>query len=114
MSVFPPEIEMDSPAVVMHRLSQIERDLASRQNEYEQAAGDWYAAQRDMKLAHARALLGSPRASVTEKKAEADIAAATTPGAEHEALYEALKAVIRVLETRAMICTSILKAQGRS
>jgi hypothetical protein len=114
MSVFPPEIEMDSPAVVMHRLSGIERDLAERQNSYERSAGDWYAAQRGMKLAHARALLGSNRASVTEKKADADIAAATTQGAEHEAEYEALKAVIRVLETRAMICTSILKAQGRS
>ena len=104
---------MDSPAVVMRRLTEIERDLAERQNSYEQAAGAWYTAQRDIKKASAIALLGSAKASVTEKKAEADLAGLACDGAEHEALYESLKAVIRVLEKRATVCMSILKAQGR-
>lgn len=111
---FPPEIEMDSPAVIMHRLNEIERDLAERQNPYERAAGRWYAAQRDIKKTHAIALLSSAKASVTEKKAEADIAASVCDGAESEAEYEASKAALRVLETRAMVLTSILKAQGRA
>jgi hypothetical protein len=114
MSIFPPEIEMDSPAVVMHRLSSIERDLAERQNSYERAAGNWYAAQREIKKAHAIALLSSQKPSVTAQKAEADLASLACDGVEYEAEYESLKAVIRVLETRAMICTSILKAHGRS
>ena len=105
---------MDTPAVVMHRLTQIERDLANRQNDFENAARDWHEAQREIRRQHATALLSSSKASVTEKKAEADIAASLCPGAEHEALYEALKAVIRVLETRATICMSVLKSQGRA
>lgn len=108
-----PTVDLDSPAVVQHRLSEIERDLAERQNSYERAAGDWYAAQREIRRVHATALLASSKASVTEKKAEADIAASLCDGSEHEALYEASKAVIRVLETRANICMSILKSQGR-
>ena len=105
---------LDSPAVVMARLSEIERDLAERQNQYEAAAGDWYAAQREIRKAHATALLSSTKASVTEKKAEADIAAALCDGSEHEAVYESLKAVIRVLEMRSMIAMAILKSHGRS
>jgi hypothetical protein len=107
-------VQLDSPAVVMSRLSEIERDLANRQNGYEEAARDWYDAQRDIRKEHATALLSSTKTSVTEKKADADIAASLCDGAEHEALYEAHKAVIRVLETSANICMSILKAQGRS
>jgi len=114
VSVFPPEIEMDTPAVVMHRLTQIEHDLAERQNSYERAAGNWYAAQREIKKAHAIALLSSTKPSVTAQKAEADIAALASAGVEYEAEYESLKAVIRVLETRSMICMAILKSQGRA
>jgi hypothetical protein len=107
-------VPLDSPAIVMQRLSEIERDLAERQNSYERAAGAWYAAQREIRRVHATALLGSPKTSVTEKKADADIAAAVCDGSEHEAVYESLKAVLRVLETRAMIAMAILKAQGRA
>lgn len=114
MSVFPPEIEMDTPAIVMTKLSAIENDLAERQNGYERAAGNWYTAQREIKRAHAIALLSSSKASVTAQKAEADLAAMACDGIEYEAEYEAFKAVIRVLETRATVLQSILKAQGRS
>jgi hypothetical protein len=105
---------LGDPQAVITRLAEIENDLAIRQNLYEDVAGKWFVAQRDIKRAHATALLGSDEGTVTEKKAEADIAAATAPGSELEGEYEALKAVIRVLETRATIGMSILKAQGRA
>lgn len=98
----------------MDRLAEIENDLAIRQNLYEAAAGDWFKAQREIKRLWAVALLESEAVSVTEKKAEADIAAATAPGAERESEYVALKAVIGVLETRATIGMSVLKAMGRA
>ena len=106
--------ELDSPHLVMSTLQAIEHDLAQRQNVFESAARDWFNAQRAVKLAYARALLQSTRASITEKKADADIAALTTTGVEHEAVYEALKAAIRVLEQRSMICMAVLKSQGRA
>ncbi len=110
---FSPE-ELDSPALVMSRLTQIENALAERQNSYERAAGNWYTAQREIRRQHAIALLGSSQASVTAKKAEADLAALACDGVEFEAEYESLKAVIRVLEMRSMICMAILKSQGRA
>lgn len=107
-------IELDSPHLVLGRLQEIERALAERQNGYESAARQWHQAQRQIRLAHARALLGSTKSSVTEKRAEAEIAGATTEGAELEAEYEATKAVIKMLDSRAMILMSVLKSQGRA
>lgn len=111
---FPVSAELDSPAEVLRLLSSIENDLANRQNAFEAAAGAWYTAQREMKRQAAHALLGSKASSVTEKRAQADLAAYDVEGSAQEAEYESLKAVIRVLETRATVCMSILKAQGRS
>jgi hypothetical protein len=99
---------------VMERLAQIDEDLAKRQNLYEEAAGAWFTAQREIKKQGAIALLSSEHASVTEKKAEADIAALACEGAERESEYVALKAAISVLETRATIGMSLLKAMGRA
>lgn len=106
-------LQLDNPQMVMDRLAQIEYDLALRQNGYEAAARDWYAAKRDIERARAEALLSAEDKSVTEKKARAELAALSQPGVEHEAEYEAYKAVLRVLEARSIICTSLLKAQGR-
>jgi hypothetical protein len=102
------------PQAVMKRLAEIENDLAIRQNLYEDVAGKWFLAQRDIKKAWATALLGSDAATVAEKRAEADLAAATCPGSELEGEFVALKAAVGVLETRATIGMSVLKAQGRS
>jgi len=105
---------LDNPVAVMARLAEIEDDLAIRQNLYEQAAGDWFTAQREIKRQWATALLASKAGTVAEKKAAADLAVATCPGAERESEYVALKAVLGVLETRATIGMSILKAMGRA
>lgn len=107
-------MSLDNPAAVMARLAEIEDSLARRQNAYEEAARSWYGAQREIGRRKAQKLLASDKGSVTEKKAEGDVAAYDVEGAAAEAEYEALKAAVKVLETRATIGMSILKAQGRA
>lgn len=104
---------LSTPQEVMDCLTAIEIDLAVRQNAYERAARGYYTAKRDIEKARATALLSSDEKSITEKKACAELAAYDVEGAAHEAEYEGLKAAIRVLETRTMIATSLLKAMGR-
>lgn len=108
------DLGMDHPAGIMHRLVGIENDLAVRQNALEAAARGWYTAKREVERTKAVALLSSDEKSVTEKKAHAEIASHSVEGAECEAEYEALKAVVRVLETRATVCQSLLKAHGHA
>lgn len=106
-------VSLDNPAAVMARLADIENDLAERQNAYERAARTWYTAQREINRQRALALLTADEKSITEKKARAELAAYDVEGAAAEAEYEALKARVRMLETRATIGMSILKAQAR-
>jgi len=106
--------DFSNPAAVISRLEQIDVELGERQNLYEDAARRWFKAQREITRVKAKALLTSPKASVTEKKAEGDLAAYDVEGADAEAEYEALKAAVRLRELRAMIGTSILKAHGRA
>lgn len=102
----------------MERLAEIENDLATRQNDYEQAASDRARAVRnwDKRIAiHQRTATG---ANAEVRKAVAlcvaieqdDLYAELTDA---EARYDALKVVTRTLETRASIGQSILRAQGR-
>ncbi len=105
--------DLSAPYLVQERLEGIERDLAERQNAYENAARQWYGAQREINRQKAYSLLNSDRKSVTEKKAEGELAAYDVEGASAEAEYEALRAAVKVLETRATIGMSILKSQGR-
>jgi hypothetical protein len=104
---------LDAPHVVIRRLAEIERDLADRQGLYEETTRQWFEAQREIKKAHAEQMLRSSATSVTEKRADADLKALLAPGAEQEALYEALRAVIRVLEQRSIILMSLLRAQSQ-
>ncbi len=106
--------DLGHPIAVQQTLEGIEQDLADRQNRYETAASQWFGAQREMTRLKAHALLSSQKESVTEKKAEGDLAAYDVENAAAEAEYEALRAVVKVLETRATICQSLLKSQGRS
>ena len=61
----------------------------------------------------ATAFLASGAATVAERKAEADLECSVY-GKDDEARYEALKAVTRVLETRASIGMSLLRSYGRA
>ena len=93
------------------RLEEIERDLAIRQNALEGAALGWFRAKRDKEHRRALAFLQA-EGTVAERSAKADAATAIL-GMTQEAEFEALKAVVRVLETRASIGQSLLRSQGR-
>lgn len=101
--------DLTTPAAVLERLAEIEGDLAARQNALERAAMTWYREKRDREKSRAEVFLRAD-GTVAERNAAADIATATH-GVQAEAEYEALKAVVRTLETRASIGQSILKAQ---
>lgn len=102
---------LSSPAEVMERLAAIENDLASRQNDFECAALAHFRARRDREESWARSFVEA-EGSVAQRKAISDMEHAQH-GAVEEATYEAQKAVVRVLETRASIGMAVLKAQGR-
>lgn len=109
---------MDS-AQIMDRLGAIEEDLAGRQNEFEQAAGDRARLIRDWERRVAIA-----RRTAKGNDADARKAAALVMAIDQDDLYErlseaegqfdALRAVTRVLETRASIGQSILRGMGRA
>jgi hypothetical protein len=99
------------PGAVQGRLEEIERDLADRQGEYEQAALAYWRSKREKEKAQAEAFLRA-EGTVAERQALAAQATAHI-GMEDEARWEALKGVVRVLDTRATIGTSLLTAQGR-
>lgn len=102
-----------TPADIMGRLEEIERDLGTRQNEYEAAAEAWHRAKRDKEKQWASAYLAHDKAKhVTDRKAAA-ILASEDIGREDEARYVALKAAVEVLTTRASIGQSLLRAHGR-
>lgn len=104
------DADLTDPAQVMARLGEIERDLANRQGPLERAASEWYTAKRDVERVKARALLSAnPKLSITEKKAHAELQV-EPEWLEKEAVYEALKAVHRTLEHRAMILMALLKS----
>jgi hypothetical protein len=105
-------VTLSSPQAVQERLEQIDRDLANRVNALEAAALGWYRLKRDREKERASAFIAA-EGTVAERNAVADRATATI-GVAEEAEFEALKAVVRVLETRASIGQSILRAQGRS
>lgn len=100
---------MDSPAKVMMTLQDIETDLSNRQNDLEGYATGWFQDKRDKERVHAEIFLAS-EGTVAERNAKADLESSAI-GSASEAKYEACKAVVRVLESRAGICQSLLRAQ---
>lgn len=102
---------LTAPASVIDRLEEIDQDLAKRQNSFEAAAFAWFRAKRDREKRRAIEFL-SAQGTVAERSAIADRETATM-GALEEAEFEAIKAVVRVLETRASIGQSVLRSQGR-
>lgn len=103
---------MDNPGLVMGRLNEIDKDLAARLNALEAAALAWFRVKRDKEHKRAVAFMKAS-GTVAERNAVAEIETAML-GAAEEAEWEALKAVVRVLETRASIGQSILRSQGRA
>lgn len=105
-------IDLSTPSSTEQTLAEIENDLAIRQNLYEAAARNWFTKQgkitKDRAIAYRAAQGGS-----TEKK-EAANEQHGEDGAVEQAEYEALRAVVKVLETRSTIGMSLLKSQGRT
>lgn len=104
--------DLTHPAAVMARLAEIENDLAARQNALERAGMAWFRCKRDREKARATAFLAA-EGTVAERTAIADQQTAVD-GKQEEAEWEALRAVVRVLETRASIGQSLLRVQGRA
>ena len=107
------------PGAVIGRLTEIENDLAERQNEFEQAAGDRARLTREWERRFAISLAQAKGSDANARKASALVTAIEqddlyTRLKEAEASFEALRAVMKVLETRSVIGTSILRAQGRA
>jgi hypothetical protein len=103
---------LTDPGIVLNRLEAIENDLAIRQNSYEAAALAWFRAKREKEHARAVAFMKA-EGTVAERQAQADIETARV-GMQEEAEYEATRAVMRTLETRASIGQSVLRSQARS
>lgn len=103
---------MLTPAEIIERLEELERDLADRQAALEDAAEAWTRAKRDKELAWARAYMAAQDGAVTTRKAAA-ILASETIGVEAEARYQALTKVVAVIETRVSVGQSLLRAHTR-
>ena len=103
---------MQTPQSVEQRLEAIDQDLAIRQNLYEAAAKAHFLkvaeVTKDKAIAYRKADGNSTdkRESANEQHGE--------DGSKEQAEYEALKAVIKVLESRATIGMAILKSHGRA
>lgn len=103
---------LSTPQAVQERLQGIENDLALRQNALEAAALSWYRVKREREHKRAVAFL-SAEGTVAVRSAIADRDTSMI-GVADEAEYEALRAVTRVLETRATIGMALMKSHGRS
>lgn len=111
MSALAESRPVPSPAAIINRLESIEEDLAVRQNVLERVAAEWYRAKRDREKAYALEYLQA-EGTVDARKATA-IKATALIGVEAEAEFEAVRAVVRVLEARATIGQSLLRSMGR-
>lgn len=105
-------MSLSTPQQVQERLEQIDHDLAARMPALEAAALGWFRRKRDREKTWAQAYVQA-EGPAHVRKAQADLAVATV-GISEEAEYEALKAVVRVLETRATIGQSLLRSHGRA
>jgi glycine/D-amino acid oxidase-like deaminating enzyme len=99
------------PQTVTERLEAIEHDLSERERELYDAAMEWFKKKRDLEHDRAVAFLAA-EGTVAERQAKA-ARDNSNIGKDEEATYEAIRAVVRVLETRANIGMALLKAQGR-
>jgi len=110
---------MQHPGAVIAGLEAIEADLAQRQNELEESASNRARLVREWEKR-----LAAHRITAKGNDADSRKAAALGAAIAQDDLYERLiaaegtfegqRAVIKVLETRAMIGMAILRSQGRS
>jgi 3-dehydroquinate dehydratase len=104
-------MSLATPQAVESRLEALDIDLAIFQNEIEEAALDWFRAKREREKAHASAFL-TAKGSIAARHAVAELETCTQ-GMDEEAVWEAKRHKLKVLESRAAVAMSILKAQSR-
>ena len=104
--------DLSTPQAIQTRLEAIETDLAILQNDVEQAAMKWFVLKREREKARATCFL-TAKGTDTARRMMAEQESAPV-GAVDEARWEALKAKLKVLETRANIGMSLLRSQGRA
>ena len=101
-------------AQIQARLEEIDADLLTRTPKLERAAKDYFTVKRDYERAKSEAYLKTT-GTVGEREAATVLALWKADAYKSlvvaEADYEAQKAVIRVLETRASIGQSLLRVQ---
>lgn len=106
---------MTDPAQIMARLAGIEADLATRQNEFAQAARNRARLIRDVEYAEAVAYQRAKAEGAGPTDAKQSARAAVGASQEYqdltaaEAAYEAGKAAVNVLSTRATIGQTLLR-----
>jgi hypothetical protein len=105
-------LALDHPQAVLERLEEIDGALARKQNLLEESALAWFRTKRDREKSWAEVFIRT-QGTVADRKAAADLATADV-GWEDEGRWEALRASVRVLDTRASIGMSILRAQSRA
>lgn len=107
-----PTVSFSTPQQIMERLEALDVDLANRQQTYEDAALAWYRLKRDREHREAVETIKAD-GPVDIRKATGKREAALI-GQEEEALFEAVRAVMRTIETRVSIGQSLLRAHGRA
>ena len=109
--------DLTHPAAVMARLAAIENDLATRMNDYEQAASERARLTRDWEKRLAICGKRATGSSADMRKATALVAAIETDDlyerlTDAEGRYEALRVVMKVLSDRSVVGMSVLRSQG--
>jgi hypothetical protein len=107
----PNGLNFGNPASIMQELAEIERSLGHRQNAFEDAAREWFK-KKATRAQRAASEFMRASGTVTERRQAANDKTANI-GVDEEAEYEAHKVSVDILQTRASICQSLLKAQGR-
>lgn len=103
---------LSTPTDVQERLEGLDTELQTLQNTVELAAWEWFKAKRQREKARASAFL-TAKGSIAARWAVADLETAEQ-GMEEEGTWEGKRALQKALETRAMVGSAILKAQGRA
>jgi hypothetical protein len=110
---------MTDPGIVVNTLEAISNDMAERQNEYETAARNRARLVRDWEKSLATARRTANGSDADTRKAVALLTAIEKDDTymnlqQAEGEFEAMKVVMKVLETRAMIGMAILRSQSRA
>lgn len=107
-----------SAGQVMTRLEELDRELAERQNDFEESAENFYREKREWEKQLAQAFIKADGKNQEERRSNALLALERDGDAYYkfvnaEARYEGQKAAFRVRESRIGIGQSLLRAMGR-